>query len=241
MSSAPKNQPLTPISTEDWRFHAIEQRGTGVVMIATTEAVDSQVVGFGLPSAPALYLSLASEALARRREADRQNLFVDHPQGIWPDNHSPLFDFFQAFTAEAVFSYSAIEAFANESIAKEFEYTMVRKGISTKLVGVQIERELTLEEKLKKVLPSVRGDKGPSGTRLWERYLTLKRTRDRIVHLKTIDRRASGPEDQSIWGHMLRSRTFNFPRLAYEVIGSYAALVDSRRWYREADSFIPKD
>ena len=90
------------LEKEDWRFHAIDAVGTGLGMLATTEVLAKRHRSFGLPSAPALYLSLASNAHERRSAIDVDACFVDHPkpQGTWPDNHQLLFDFFELFVAD---------------------------------------------------------------------------------------------------------------------------------------------
>ena len=53
-----------------------------------------------------------------------------------------------------------------------------------------------------------------------------------VVHMKSIDRRASGPEHQTLWGLMLEKKQQDFPEVAYQLIGRYPALVDERRWYK---------
>jgi hypothetical protein len=225
------------LEKEDPRFHAVGPGGTGLMMLATTEKLSKlskHVVSFGLPSAPALYLNLAKAAHARRAEIDVDAALVDHPrQGTWPDDHTSLFDFFEAFVAEVIFAFSAIEAFANESIPPGFSYTTLNnKKESVTLTKDEIERNISLDEKLKKVLPQAHSVSSPAGAKPWQRFKELKKVRDRLIHLKSVDRRASGPEDQTIWGLMLMERRQNFAQSAREVIGAYGTLVKDRRWFK---------
>lgn len=190
--------------------------------------------GFALPSAPALYLSLARNAHNSRIAIDIDGCFFSHPdpQGTWPEDHQLLFDFFELFIAEVIFSFTAIEAFANESIPSEFIYSWKNSKVVKQLARVEIERCVPLDEKLKKVLPQANKVKSPAGTKAWQGFKDLKSIRDRVVHMKSIDRRSSGPECQTIWGLMIEKKEKNFAEIAYQVIGSYPELISKRRWYQ---------
>jgi hypothetical protein len=221
------------LDKEDWRFHAIGPVGTGLGMLATTEKSSKRHLSFGLPSAPALYLSLARAAHARRVAIDVEACFIKHPspQGTYPENHKLLFDFFESLIAEVIFSFTAIEAFANESIPTNFVYSWKNAKEVKQLARPDIERYVQLDEKLKRVLPQAHSIRSPSGTKIWQEFKTLKAVRDRLVHMKSIDRRASGPEHQTIWGTMLEQRSVDFPSVAQRVIGAYESLVKDRRWF----------
>jgi hypothetical protein len=205
-------------------------------MIATTENLSGRTLSFGLPSAPALYLNLARQAHARRVVINFEPSFINHPnpQGTWPEDHGPIFDFFEAFAAEVIFSFTAIEAFANESVPREFFYPWKRGKTAERISGADIERRVPLEEKLKRVLPQAHNVPSPAGTKPWQNFLELKGVRDRLVHLKSVDRASSGPEQQTIWGLMLEKMKYDFPNVAYELIGTYKTLVERRRWFRLA-------
>lgn len=222
------------LEREDWRFHAIDAVGTGLGMIATIEKLAKRHLSFGLPSAPALYLSLARNAHARRVAIDVDACFVNHPkpQGTWPEDHRVLFDFFELFIAEVIFSFTAIEAFANESIPANFIYSWKNAKEVKQLSRADVERSVQLDEKLKRVLPMAHNIKSPAGTRAWQGFKELKTIRDRVIHMKSVDRRASGPEQQTLWGLMLEQKQQDFAEVAYRLIGGYPALVGGRRWYR---------
>lgn len=222
------------LEKEDWRFHAIDAVGTGLGMLATTEKLAKRNLSFGLPSAPALYLSLARNAHEQRIAIDVDACFVSHPkpQGTWPEDHRALFDFFELFIAEVIFSFTAIEAFANESIPPSFTYSWKNSKEVKQLSRADIERFVQLDEKLKRVLPEAHNVKSPAGTKAWQGFKELKAVRDRVVHMKSIDRRASGPEHQTLWGLMLEKKQQDFAEVAYQLIGGYPALVNGRRWYR---------
>ena len=244
MTDVATERQLDLLNKEDWRFHAVGPGGTGLAMFATTERpskLSSRVWSFGLPSAPAMYLNLAKQARDRRRAFDVSASFIEHPhpQGIWPEDHRLVFDFFQEFSAEVIFSYSAIEAFANEVIPADYlyEWTNTRKE-KINLTGPEIERQIALDEKLKAVIPKAHQLKSPSGTKCWQQYSELKKVRDRLVHLKSLDRKSSGPELQTIWGLMIAQREANFVHYAYSIIGAFPSLVENRRWFQLAGELL---
>jgi hypothetical protein len=106
--------------------------------------------------------------------------------------------------AHAVFSFTAIESFANEAIPEFFKYTIYCAGNKETLDKPEIERRINLDEKLDKVLPAALSVGSPKGHKVWEKYRAVKRVRNRLIHLKSIDRKASGPENETIWGTLLK-------------------------------------
>ena len=58
--------------------------------------------------------------------------------------------FFEHMCAEIIFSYTAIESFVNECIPHDFKYKHKQKGEIKVLVGPEIEKIITMDEKLKK-------------------------------------------------------------------------------------------
>lgn len=234
-------QQLEMLEKEDWRFHAIGMVRSGLGMIATSEKVGSRVVSFGLPSGPALCLAAARSAHLQRVAIDVEGAFIHHPppQGTWPEDHRALFDFFQLFMTEVVLSFTSIEAFVNESIPPDFTYSFKSAKETKVLNRPEIERLVSLDEKLKKVLPLAHNVKSPAGTKHWRGFKELKTVRDRLIHMKSMDRESSGPEHQTIWGLMIEKRAHDFPAIALGLIASFEALVKERRWFQRACQSIP--
>jgi hypothetical protein len=232
------------LAAEDGRQYAIEKYGTGLAAIATTERIGTEIVSFNLPSAPALFLDLAHKAFATYRHIEIPGLFDRHPQGTWPDDHKPFLDLCEQFAAHVVFAFTALESFANEVIANEatargYKYTTTRStnkakpGEKVTYEGEALERKVSLNEKLAQVLPDALGVASPKGLHLWRDYKSLKEWRDRIIHLKSADRRAHGPEVPSIWGDMLRNPKEPFCDNTHKLMGSYGPDVSNRRWHQE--------
>ena len=117
-SETPGERQERLLEAEDGRYYAIDKSGTGLANIATTEQIRGANVSFGLPSASALFLSLAYKAFTAYRDVEVRELFDTHPQGVWPDNQSPLFDFCEQIAVHVVFAFTALESVANEIIPK---------------------------------------------------------------------------------------------------------------------------
>ena len=222
------------LANEDHRFFAIDKLGDGLGIIATTERLrDQSIVSFGLPSGPALALNLAQRAHEKRIATNVPALFDPHPspQGTWPDDHKPLFDYLEAAMAEILFSYTAIEGAMNELIEPTSTYLRRKSGRPpVQLVGAEIERRISLDEKLTRALPAILGKPSPAGGTLWVEYGKLGELRDRLVHLKTLDRKASGPNDETIWGDLLRIGSRSYPDISKRMIEHFYP--SERRWFR---------
>jgi len=223
------------LAKEDWRYFAIDRAGTGLGSIATSEWLKKkQEIGFGLPSAPALFLNLAFEAYRKRVGTNVEKLFDEHPesQGTYPENHTPLFDYFETAMSEIIFSYSAIEAALNEIIPSDFIYERAGKAgrPPTRMSAQEIERTISLNEKIKQVLPKALGKISPASGKLWPPYSKLQDLRDRLIHLKSVDRKSSGPEEETIWGRLLKLGATSYPNVASDMINHFYP--PNRRWFR---------
>ena len=141
--------------------------------------------------------------------------------------------------ASVVFSFTAVESFANQAISRAyasgFRYEQQTRGNSspTSLELGTVERELALDEKLSRVLPLIFNVPTPKGTITWQSFKNLKKIRDRIVHPKTRDTEQSGPDADTLW-KILLERPERFPSFqAYDIIGYFyeRSAGEMPRWY----------
>jgi hypothetical protein len=100
-------------------------------------------------------------------------------------------NFIELIQTSIVFSYTAIEAFANLSIPQDFEYFKIKKdsGVSLELKYNKdsIERLIPLKEKIKNVLPDIYDTKPIELEEFYSRLGQLESLRDRIIHQKTAE------------------------------------------------------
>lgn len=226
----------TLLEKEDKRFYAIDLFNTGLSMIATTEKVNNQNISFGLPTSTGIFLSSALHARNKIKNTAIEAYFNHHDQGTWPDDHALLFDFFEAMSSQIIFAYTAIETFANVMISQKTPdkhiFKIIKKSKITSCTKDEAER-LSLYDKLKTILPEVLLIKNPGGTKMWEDFMNLEKLRHRLIHLKSYDMKASGPEDKTIWGDLLRAQQIDFSKQAYELIKYYYGTTKLPRWIRE--------
>lgn len=98
---------------------------------------------------------------------------------------SVYYDYFETVITSVVFAYTAVEAFANLCIPFNYKYSYIdnEKNI-VQLDKTQIERKLSLKEKLKTILPAIIGCDNPCSQSWWTKYTQLEALRDEIVHSK---------------------------------------------------------
>ena len=234
MDKSPEQLNIDNLPNEDPRYYTIEQYGTGSISHATTQMYSGTHASFGLPSTTALFLNLSHKAWFQGKEMLDADLFINTDQGLQSEDHAPLFNLFELRISNIVFAFSALEAFANQSVPENYQFNRLRSDGRCEEVynRNQIERYLNLDTKLDKVLPTIFSVASPKGGPLWNRYTDLKALRDRIIHIKSQDTKSGGPELDTLWGKLLNTRTHNFAVDAHMMIGYYLQDKHKPRWFR---------
>lgn len=205
------------VAEMDWRLQACTRiTGPGTGPLADGMQVGDPIhaitnVSYGddrfvvsIPSGTALYLNTSF----KQYEVAKKFLMRGVRQGIAgrarlvPD--STAFDFFEAIMAAVVFGYTALECFANEEIPEDFYFEKKYKEIWGALGKQNIERTIDLRTKLKTIIPRIYGLDSVGSTAIWPEFLELEETRNRIIHLKTVDRQALHDQSDSIWHRLFR-------------------------------------
>jgi hypothetical protein len=101
-----------------------------------------------------------------------------------------LYDYIEAIQTCLVFSYTALEAFANLSIPSDYEYEqqVEKKGIIEVYDKLAIEKWISLKIKISKVLADIYEADDISKKPLWSHFVKLEQYRHDIIHQKSIDR-----------------------------------------------------
>ncbi|HRH36704.1 MAG TPA: hypothetical protein PK760_00065 [Flavobacteriales bacterium] len=212
----PAAKPSTNIESMDWRINNLTQLKSYIHPVsgqtipadnAVTEAailpLGKKTVCISVPNTTALFLNLshthrmlAEEGLARCTEHK-------DPHNKLPDEVA--YELIQSVMASIVFACSALESFANEMTPDNYVHVVKKKDGHLHHDKDQIERWITLSDKLGEVLPKALGVKSPKGGRNWEACEKLIRLRDRIIHMKTADRKFAGPvgTQRTIWNNLI--------------------------------------
>jgi hypothetical protein len=210
----------TEKTEDDWRLHLTVRLsepwtspwsgetspvGTRITLSSVVTLSKKKQITIPIPNATALMLSAAEHAYNSARKI-RDQCAIDkslHQHVAFQDD-AQTFDYLEGKVVSIVLAYTAIEAFVNEVIPEDFSYTRTKRdGSQEQLNKSVIERHVNMDEKLCTVLPSVLSCLSPKGSRCWQAYRQLKEIRDRVVHMKTEDRKSSGPEVETIWKGLL--------------------------------------
>jgi len=241
----------TNIIDRDWRIRAITTLTkdckspsgtvfkTGAPVVAGTFVeYATENIGITLPDPSAIYISIASRASNQGDDYITNNfldncvIFKDGHKTLNPEFESVFFDALENQITCIICSYSAIEVFANNSIPDDFHYIKERTNkCGEKYSKEQIERFINLDEKLDKILPGIFSVQSPSGTVIWQKYVWLKKLRDRLIHLKSRDWKSSESEatEYSLWTSLLSKEVINAPDIALSIIEHYLPK-DKLRW-----------
>ena len=202
---------------QDWRLQAVTtlaqafadretghafEAGSLVTLTAPVHFDRNSLLILPVPNGTALFLSMsrrsyeeASKLLAScQRDANHEDLL------LFKDDNRAI-DFLENMAGAVISACAALEAFANEFIPSGFRYEIARKdGKCTEIYAKeQIERYVSLDDKLGRVLPTALGVESPKGEQAWSGYVRIRRLRDRLLHLKAQDRAPTPARPDSVW------------------------------------------
>jgi hypothetical protein len=150
-----------------------------------------------------------SQQLKKYREKVFENArsFEENFVGVNGD----FYWYFSMASSYAIFLFAALEAFVNKSIPPDFEY---RREIQDKRAELfnraQVQREIQFLEKVKSVLPQVKGKNFVSEfTHKFEYIKKLKEFRDEVAHTKSYD---GGPTANSYENLYVMSLEFEYEK-----------------------------
>lgn len=146
----------------------------------------------------------------------------------------PLFDYFETAMLAAMSSYAAIEAFCNSTVIDRAQGPLTlrrRKGCET-MTPEEVERHVSTDEKLKRIVPNLMGRPTPAGKGIWQQYVKLKDLRDSVTHFKRKDqaRHASQSHEPTALQALLAADPLWFPETSMAVIGYFFDKGKAPRW-----------
>jgi hypothetical protein len=119
-------------------------------------------------------------------------------------------------SSAVLLSFAAIEAFANEKIDGLPPKTELQVDKKT-IAQPDLARRLSIEDKLKRVMPLATNQPSIAGTALWEDFGALKDLRDDLVHLKQRGF-SSDPAVASPFGRLMFGEAASCVQVAARVI-----------------------
>lgn len=115
----------------------------------------------------------------------KSNLQANTTYDVKEAELSMLYDYFEHIQTSIITIYSAIEALCN--VAIPLGYTLTKKnnkGVTEIWDKASIEKWISTEEKVGKIIPEILKIESPKTLPLWKHFKDLKEIRDNIIHQK---------------------------------------------------------
>ena len=184
----------------DWRIRAVttlakdlpatasgapaHKAGARITLTTSTRAPDGQSVGFTTPSAAAMALHLVGRAIEESQALKGMFVFDDlmTPEGRGKGirQERELFDYFEQCMIITTFSFQALEAYCNQTVADDMKAPVQlerrrdgKKQLITLNSPADVERTASTEEKLATVVPAVLEMASPRGKAVWGPFVAL--------------------------------------------------------------------
>jgi hypothetical protein len=222
--------------TEDWNnpwTGVTVAKGTRITVVSVIQLTKKKQITIPIPNATASMLNASARAFDSAKVL-RNSAQIDSTlkKEISFSSETDAIDYIERMMESIVLAYSAIEAFANETVPSDFIYARHRNSdiVLEASNKETIERNTSTDEKLTIILPEIIGCKSPKGGRCWQGYKQLKSSRDRIIHMKTQDRKSSRPEIDTVWKAIVLAPTPHI--IAKEIIEHFIKSMSVKpQWY----------
>lgn len=211
---------METLDTADWRINTVTSLAedwtspwTGqtapagsLVKVSTIARLNrKQTLTVSIPNASALFLNVARRAYAGAQLIRREHISVNTCDDNISLNDEMAFAYLEHMFEAVVCSHTAVEAFVNDMLPADRGYERKNKqGLKEMLSKDEIERRASLTEKVATFLPEALSLKSPKGIhRAYSDLQALTKIRDRLIHMKSVDRKSSGPDVDTVWHKLL--------------------------------------
>lgn len=240
----------------DWRLQAYSElaedwvspwtgevfgKGSPVVLTAPIKLRKDKHLNIPIPNASASCLNISKKCWDEAKDL-RLSANIDSSlkkQLCFPTDEEAI-NYIELIMQSIVFSFTAIESFVNELIPDSHQYIKQTKNGPKPYTKSEIERYLSIDEKIGEVLPTALNMASPKGKhKSWNELQKLKNIRDRLIHMKSEDRRHTNPDQKTLWGELVKAEPPY--REAFSVIQYFIEKANlSFRWYNLGKSFFSK-
>ncbi|KVE67299.1 hypothetical protein WI96_09690 [Burkholderia vietnamiensis] len=217
-------EPFTP----PWNPEVTYAKGSLIKQAGQFPVHDGRQLTLNIPNATALFLNISHRNYVEARAVlDRSGIRKGMRKNVTFSVDADAFHYLECFMTSVVGAYTAVEAFANETIPDNYIHVQKYKDAEERLVKADIERRLTLSKKMMEILPAALSIQTPKGKKCWDEFHRLELMRERIIHMKSADRNMNGPARGTVWEAL-----FKFPEpvsLALPILEFFARQMDVKR------------
>lgn len=195
------SKPIYYVENIDENGEQIGDKGAVIQEIEELKFNNSNKLQYFVPNNVAVLLSITNKSLANAKiifesnvDPNKHNHTLKSASGDRKDflikKSIILYDFIEHIQSCIVFSYTALEAFANLSIPKDYKYEsrIENKGISEIYDKIAIEKWINLKQKLSNILVDIYKTDDITKKPIWSHFIKLEQLRHDIIHQKSIDK-----------------------------------------------------
>ena len=196
---------ITTALEQDWRSPwdgQVAPKGSHLTVVSLVALSPTRQLTLPVPNATALMLNASARAAAEAlRQRAGSAIDDSSKRQVSFATDGAAFDFLERMIEAVVLAHTGLEAFANESIPDDYVYERFDRSsiILEASTKISVERHVPLSEKLTSILPSIFQRKSPKGKSCWAGYRELSTLRDRVIHMKSLDRRSLYGESKKLW------------------------------------------
>ena len=147
------------------------KKGTQLTRQSITQLNKKKHLSIALPNATALFLNSSRRSWESAKEI-RINSNIDKSvkKEVSFNTMTESFDYIERIMESIIMAFTALEVFVNENIPEDFKYHKHKKSkiIIEIMDKKEIERWLSLDEKLSSVLPEAKDIDTPKGKKCWQ-------------------------------------------------------------------------
>lgn len=220
-----------------WKLH----KDWEAVVAAWVFNMKWQQVSFYLPNMTALFLDYWNKLYL---ETDWYFVFrnFNKVNNYYSANDFDKFlDILQKRIWNVIYSFLALESFMNESIKENYTFDNTKNLIKTRkwtpkiLTKEIIENDITTISKFNFIIPNIYQIL-VLNEQILNDFNKIKNLRDKITHLKEIDKRTFNINDDTIWKNLLDVNFINYAVLVKNIIWYFYKNLDEKsipRWFHK--------
>lgn len=234
----------TKLDSYDWRLQAVttlkwDQRwwkDGDVITVIWQFPMSNSSIWFELPNMSAVFLDFSNQLF---KKTDWYFVFRNFEKrkgyGYAPKNFDELMGVLQCRIWNVIYSFLALESFMNDSIPKEYIFQERVKGSIKYRDQKFIQEQLPIGRKFTEVLPQIYWISAIED-KIISDFEKLKELRDRLTHLKEVDKISSWPDDLDIWKILFDKAFQNHALNTKNIIWYFLQNVEEGklpRWFRK--------